>query len=298
MTIRRYATPAAFKHALEERLRAVSERHHTPVHRVRQRLVFDRFLARVFAEFGGAALLKGGAVLELRLSRARTTKDVDLRLTGSPEGLLERLQAAGRRDAGDHLLFEIGPGSHGDVIDGEGLVYEGRRFRAEARLAGKVYGDPFGVDVAFGDVLTGAPDVMEGSDLLDFAGVPRSQLRLYPRETHVAEKLHAYTQTRARENSRVKDLPDLALLAQTGAFHRAALRAALERTFAFRDTHALPRALPPPPSAWDVPYARMARDNGLPWATLAEVLQAAGAFLEPVLTEGGDTWNPELWAWR
>jgi hypothetical protein len=298
MTARRYATPAAFKHALEERLRGVSEKHHTPMHRVRQRLVFDRFLARIFAEFGSAALLKGGAVLELRLARARTTKDVDLRLTGSPEGLLERLQAAGRRDAGDHLLFEIGPGPQGDVMDGEGLVYEGRRFRAEARLAGKVYGDPFGVDVAFGDVLTGTPELIDGSDLLDFAGVPRARLRLYPREAHVAEKLHAYTLPRARENSWVKDLPDLALLAQTGAFHRAALRAALERTFTFRGTHALPRALPPPPASWDAPYARMARDNGLPWVTLAEVFQAASAFLEPVLTEGGADWSPELWAWR
>ena len=50
---------------------------------------------------GAAAILKGGLALELRLDRARTTKDVDLRMVGSPEGILERLQEAGRLDLGD-----------------------------------------------------------------------------------------------------------------------------------------------------------------------------------------------------
>jgi nucleotidyltransferase AbiEii toxin of type IV toxin-antitoxin system len=46
--------------------------------------VFDRLLARVTRVLGKAAMLKGGLVLELRLERARTTRDVDLRLVGSP----------------------------------------------------------------------------------------------------------------------------------------------------------------------------------------------------------------------
>jgi hypothetical protein len=47
---------------------------------------------------GDAATLKGGLVLELRLERARTTKDIDLRLPGSPENVLGKLQEAARRD--------------------------------------------------------------------------------------------------------------------------------------------------------------------------------------------------------
>ena len=47
--------------------------------------MFDRFLARVVQIFGNAVLLKGGLVLELRLERARATKDVDLRLVGSAD---------------------------------------------------------------------------------------------------------------------------------------------------------------------------------------------------------------------
>jgi hypothetical protein len=58
---------------------------------------------------GDAATLKGGLVLELRLERARTTKDIDLRLPGSPENVLGKLQEAARRDLGDFLTFVVGP---------------------------------------------------------------------------------------------------------------------------------------------------------------------------------------------
>lgn len=53
--------------------------------------------------FGEAVMLKGGLVLELRLERARTTKDVDLRLAGSSDDILERLQAAGALDLADFV---------------------------------------------------------------------------------------------------------------------------------------------------------------------------------------------------
>jgi hypothetical protein len=298
VSVRQYKTPAAFKQALETRLQEISRTSGKRLDRLRQQLVFDRFLVRVFAVLGEAVVLKGGIVLELRLVRARATKDVDLRCTGRPELLLEQLREAGRRDAGDHLLFEIGAGPHGDLIDGEGLVYEGRRFRAQARLADKPYGYPFGVDAAFGDVLVGYPEVIEGNDLLAFAGISRSRLRIYPRETHVAEKLHAYTLPRERENSRMKDLPDLALLAQTGTFHGERLRTALEQTFTFRRSHALPGALPSPPASWVKPYEHLARTDGLPWSSLADVHRAASAFLAPVLSSSGETWSPERWAWE
>jgi hypothetical protein len=93
------------------------------------------------------------------------------------------------------------------------MQYDGLRFRAECRLAGKLYGQPFGVDVAFGDPILGEPEVVVAEDVLAFAVITPPTLRLYPIETHIAEKLHAYTMPRSRPNSRVKDLPDIALLA-------------------------------------------------------------------------------------
>ena len=87
---------------------------------------------------------------------------------------------------------------------------------------------PNAADVAFGDPILGEPDTLIAEDVLSCAGITPPTLRLYPVETHLAEKLHAYTMPRARPNSRVKDLPDLALLASAQPIDAKRLRAALE----------------------------------------------------------------------
>jgi hypothetical protein len=297
MTIRSYASPEAFKQALEQRLRA-SARTGAAFARKRQLLVFDRFLARVVAVFGDAATLKGGLVLELRLERARTTKDIDLRMMGSPDHILAKLQEVARHNVGDFMTFEVGPDEDHPEIQNDGMQYDGLRFRAECKLAGKPYGQPFGVDVVFGDPILGEPDIVMAEDTLAFVGIAPPRLRLYPIVTHIAEKLHAYTMPRVRPNSRVKDLPDLALLATAQRIDAARLRQALEQTFGFRKTHSLPAALPAPPPTWTAPYAAMAREDQLAWTTLDEVTKAAKSFLDPVLA--GDVeaiWTPESWTW-
>jgi predicted nucleotidyltransferase component of viral defense system len=297
MTKRTYVSPAAFKQALEQRLRAASGSG-PDLARRRQLLVFDRFLARIVHTFGDAAILKGGLVLELRLSRARTTKDIDLRLVGSPERALERLQQAARLDLGDFLTFEVGPDDDHPNIQSDGMQYDGMRFRADCQLAGKLYGQRFGVDVAFGDPILGEPEVVRADDVLGFVGIDPPALRLYPIETHIAEKLHAYTLPRPRPNSRVKDLPDLALLASIGDLEANRVAEALEQTFMFRKTHALPASLPDPNGAWEAPYAAMAKADELAWPVLAEVTAAAKAFLDPIL--GGERearWDRTSWRW-
>jgi predicted nucleotidyltransferase component of viral defense system len=298
VTVRLYSSPEAFKQALEQRLRAAAQTG-AQLARRRQLLVFDRLLARIAAAFGDTAILKGGLVLELRLERARTTKDVDLRIAGSSRDILGRLQQAGQHDLGDFMRFEIAPDKDHPGIQNEGMQYEGVRFRAECRLAGKLYGQRFGVDVAFGDPMLGEPEVRVAEDVLGFAGISPPALRLYPVETHVAEKLHAYTVPRVHPNTRVKDLPDLALLATAQPLDSRRLRGALEQTFAFRETHPLPAHLPEPPASWEMPYAAMAREDRLGWPGLAEVTAAARAFLDPVLAGGLDAkWSPEAWGWR
>ena len=147
---RTYVSPETFKQALEQRMKSSSKSGFDFARR-RQLLVFDRFLARVVATVGDAATLKGGLVLELRLDRARTTKDVDIRMMGPPDDLLAKLQAAGRLDLGDFMTFEVMPDKDHPEILGDAVHYDGSRFRAECKLAGKPYGQPFGVDVAFGD---------------------------------------------------------------------------------------------------------------------------------------------------
>jgi hypothetical protein len=296
--ILRYATPLAFKQALEQRIKSASTTG-ADFARRRQLLVFDRFLARVASVMGDAVTLKGGLVLEMRLARARTTKDIDLRMMGSAENVLDRLQAAGRLDLGDSMFFEVQPDLDHPEIRNEGMQYDGYRYRAECRLAGAIYSRPFGVDVAFGDPLVGEPDLVTADDILNFAGIAPPTLRLYPVVSHIAEKLHALTMPRARPNTRVRDLPDIALLATTGPIEGAELRLALERTFGFRGTHLLPASVPDPPSFWERPYAAMASDDELIWRTFAEVTAAVSAFLDPVLASAHcGTWEPKHWVWR
>lgn len=298
MNPRTYTSPRSFKEALEQRLRNA-----TPdgkaFARKRQLLVFDRFLARAVSEMGDSLVLKGGLVLELRLDRARTTRDIDLRMMGPSEGFLLRLQNAGRRDLGDFMSFEVGPNPDGAEIDNDGLRYEGFRFRAECRIAGKPYGQPFGVDVVFGEPMFGEPEECFAEDLLGFAGILPPRLRLYPIETHISEKLHALTMPRVRLNSRVKDLPDIALLSGAQAIEARRLRKALEQTFAFRATHPLPKVFPEPPPGWATTYAAMALADGLPWLNLSSVTYAARSFLEPVLAGDLDAvWEPSEAVWR
>ena len=297
MKARKYEMPAAFKAALEQRLRNASPSG-VELARRRQLLVFDRFLARIARVLGNAAMLKGGLVLEIRLEKARTTRDVDLRLVGSPEGALAQLQQAGRLDLGDFMAFEIQPDPQQPAMQFTGERYAGFRYRAECKLAGRLYGQRFGVDVAFADPVLGEPDVVVGEDVLAFAGIQPPRFRLYPVETHLAEKLHAYTLPRERVNSRIKDLPDLALLGTVRTLEAKRLRRALAQTFDFRKTHALPESLPTPPPSWSGAYARMAEEDGLRWRTLDELASAAKAFLDPLL--GGARvarWEPASWAW-
>lgn len=85
-------------------------------------------------------MLKGGLVLELRLDRARTTRDIDLRMMGAPDNVLAKLQEVGRGNLGDFMNFEVRPDDGHPNIQNDGMQYDGLRFRAECKLAGKIYG--------------------------------------------------------------------------------------------------------------------------------------------------------------
>lgn len=253
-------------------------------------------MVRLLDVFGDDIILKGGLVLELRLERARTTKDIDLRLTGSTHGLLERLRRAGQLDKDDHLRFEL---QETRAIEGVGVVYGGQRFKVKGFLANKIYGDPFDLDIALADALTASCDyVQRPLSIEGFAELSSPRWPLYPLTSHIAEKLHAFTLPRSAPNTRVKDLPDLALLAQCEPLESVALRDALGATFAFRNTHALPSSLPAAPTFWAPIYERMVRDDKLPWVSLMDVQEAVASFLDPILAgHAVQCWSPERWAW-
>jgi len=297
VTAGRYATAADFRRALEDRLRA-GARSPVEVASRRQLLAFDRLLVRIEKALGSRALLKGGLALELRMEGARTTADVDLRLAVSPDRVVGALQGALALDPGDFFRFGLVPHPRTPKFAGEGVPYEGLRFRVSCSLADRLFVHPFGLDIGFGDPLVGEIEVRDGPDVLAFAGIAPPRVRLYPVETHIAEKVHAYTLPRARTNSRVKDLPDIALLASSRELSGALLMRAFVTTFGYRASHALPVFLESPPEAWGAPYRALAELDRLRWPDLHTVTRAVRDFLDPVL-DGQDvgTWDPRAWTW-
>jgi len=266
----KYASAAALRNALEERLRKTARKENTDIMRLRRKVAFDRLLARLFHEQTGNMLLKGGYALELRLESARATKDIDLSIKGGTpaesdhsdfsgaEKLQAFLQDAAAHDTGDFFEYVIGAA----VLDLENAPYGGHRFPVEARLAGRMF-IRFNIDLAYGDVWLGSREFVATRDWLGFAGIRPPRIPVISREQQFAEKLHAYTLPRERTNSRVKDLVDLVLLIQMGGMGKARVRKAVEMTFQRRETHPVPKELPDPPELWQRPFNALAKSVGL-----------------------------------
>jgi len=75
------------------------------------------------------------------------------------------------------MTFEVSPDDEHPGIRADGMHYDGLRLRAECKLAGK----RFGVDVAFGDPISGEPELIVVRDGLEFASIARPALRSSPK---------------------------------------------------------------------------------------------------------------------
>lgn len=296
-----YRTPNAFKQALKTRIKARAKKSGRPFNRMLQIVLFERFLARVYAALGDAVILKGGFAMELRLARARTTKDIDMRVEGDLDELVEDLRQEAAQQGDDYLTFELSEEADFEQMLGEQVVYGGRRIKVRAMLAGQPFGEPFRLDLSVADRILLPADRIRGSDILDFAGLEQLEHRVYPEEAHIAEKLHALTlEYDSGPSSRAKDLVDIGLLASHEEFIAGELRNSIAATFEFRDTHSLPVELPAPPGFWRDLYGKMSAEDDLPWRTLDDLHGLCARFLNPLLGGGlADTraWDPQKGAW-
>ena len=215
-----YATPTAFRRALEDRLKEKAKKEELDLQRLMREVSFDRLLARLFARKDAAWILKGGYALELRMKEARATKDIDLALRhslGAEKNLplktmvLEALAESAARDLGDFFSFNIGEA----MLDLDAAPYGGARFPIEARLDGRTF-VRFHLDVGAGDVVLAPFDITHAHDWLAFAGIPGAEFPTISQEQHFAEKLHSYTLLRLTPNSRARDLIDMLLLIGSG----------------------------------------------------------------------------------
>jgi len=294
----KYATPGAFRTALEQRLLTTAREADLPVIRLRKLVVFERLLARLLIVAPDRWLLKGALALDLRLGgRSRTTKDMDLARYDDEEAATADLLAAQAVALGDYFTFAIERTGRLDAaIEGAAV-----RYHVAAALDGRPFEDVI-VDIGFADSLTTAPETLRGPDLLRFAAIDPIAVPAVPIEQHVAEKVHAYTRIYAgeRRSSRVKDLIDLVLIRFAIAFEADRIQGALRATFAQRGTHPLPAALPLPPADWGPAYRRLARGVGLD-PDLRIGFALAAAFLDPILAgtvSDRARWQPLHGAWE
>lgn len=289
----KYPSPVAFRNALEARLKT-QQTDAVGLSRLRKRIVFERLLARIHAVAPDRWVLKGGFALELRLGlQARTTKDVDVDWTLDEPAVTELLLDAADHDLDDHFAFTIERLST-DLAGG------GQRWTVLAELAGREF-ERVAIDIGHDRPPVIAPDSIATSQLLEFAGVAPISVPALAIEQHLAEKLHAYTRRYAgnAQSSRVKDLVDIVVIAQTTPIDGDLLLEAVESIFARRATHDVPRLLEPPPNDWKRPWQALVTHLPAP-PDLDSGFQEADAFWSPVLARkvAESRWDPDDSRWE
>lgn len=257
--------PYSFRKALQTSLQEHSERTGEDINRLRRKVAFDRFLARIFNAEVPSFFVKGGYAMELRISRARTTQDLDLTRLKIKKDINEpvseiihqELQIIGRIDLGDHFTFEIGQ----PQADVENAPYGGSKHSVTAIINHKPFVD-FHLDVGV-DIIINDTESTTGHNWLESWGIPSPTIHMISIPQQFAEKVHAYTFPHPRENTRTKDLVDLILLLNHRERSLQDFQSALKHVFRCRNTHPLPALLPKPPVGWEKDFARMATECGL-----------------------------------
>lgn len=274
-----YATPAAFRAAVEAKLRDRARRLGVPAYIVRRQAALERLLVRLARVAPGRWAVKGGMALETRLGeRARVSVDLDADHIEGGEAARADLQRAAIDDVEDHFAFAL--------VSSEALREAAARLAVRYGLESSLAGRPFeSVQV---DVTIAPPESWDAQParrpgLLIDLGLDQIDLLLVPVERQIAEKLHALTRTyKGGGTTRVRDLVDLQLIRKYEHVDSAALREAIRHVFDRRATHILPGRLPTPPRALGVSYRREAERVGLV-TSLDEAHVALADWLDPVL---------------
>jgi hypothetical protein len=293
----KYATPTAFRTALDQRLKAEAKRTGIALARLRKRIAFELFLRRLVKVAPSRWVLKGAFALDLRLEVAtRPTKDIDLGRDDDTDAAIEDITAAQQLNLDDFFSFAATRTTAFDDTD----EFTAIRFHVRAELAGRTF-EQFIVDIGFTDRFTWTPDTIMTSNLLAFADIAPIEIPAIPLTQHVAEKVHAYTRlygTQQQPSTRPKDLVDVLLISRSESMDAAALSEALERTFEQRARQPLPEALPAPPESWRRPFALLASEVGID-PNLDAAFKQAAAFLNPVLgKQTSERWDPAAMRWQ
>lgn len=167
----------------------------------------------------------------------RPTRDVDFLGYGdsAPDAMLVTFREICAIEVNDGMVFDI-DALRVELIREE-LEYGGLRLRTTGRLAGARI--TVIIDIGFGDAIEPGLDEVNLPVLLD---LPQPRLRVYARETVIAEKFQAMVML-GLANSRMKDFYDVWILSRSYAFDDDRLPRAIAATFERRGT-AIPSEAP------------------------------------------------------
>ncbi len=226
--------------SVRDRLLDLARRRGEDFQLVLTRYGLERLLYRLSqSEYRDRFILKGAMLFSLWDDQPyRATRDVDF--LGFGDSSEDAMRDAFRALC-DVAVTDDGLVLHSDSVRvgpiRDATEYGGMRVTLLGELAGARI--PIQADIGFGDAVTPEPKRIEYPTLLEF---PAPLLRVYPRETVVAEKYQALVHL-AMANSRMKDFYDLWVMAHRFDFDGATLSEAIKNTFARRET-ALPDDTP------------------------------------------------------
>lgn len=289
----RYATPAAFRSALANRLKNSADETQWTVQQLQRQVVYDRLLERLYFVDDGW-IVKGATALLARDLGVRGSLDVDVYRADAQDVAEADLRRAAEIDLDDWFIFTVGVaipiGTNGLRFPVVSIV--GQTTWAEFHL------DLFGTDLR----MTGHPDDVPAIARGIIPSVEQRGYRAYPLADHAADKVAAtYERHGASEypSTRYRDLIDLVTIATRASIDSNALSKALRSEFERRSL-VLPDTFDVPDrELWERGYAAEVGRSFLDVApTLDEALDIVRAFLNPVLSgiaEG--VWNPTKLEW-
>ncbi len=290
-----YATPAAFRRALTDKLTALARESRWELPQLQRQFAYDRLLERLYLMDDGW-IVKGAVALLARDLGVRASVDIDVYRAKRVDAAEADLREAAARDIADWFRFEIGP--RGTI--GEGIT--GVRLHVTAFVGETVWAQ-FRVDLVGSDLnMLGEPDQVAALAEVDMPDVSQRGYRAYPLVDHVADKVAATVQrygTAQRPSTRFRDLVDLVAIAQGASIDaqeqiRAVTSEGERRGIVLPETFDVPdRAL------WESGYAAEANRSLLAAAhTLDEALAVVRPFLDPVLVgTARGAWDHEHGAW-
>jgi predicted nucleotidyltransferase component of viral defense system len=292
---------AHIAHSVRQRLLNIARETGQDYNRILVRYSLERLLYRLsVSEFSDRFILKGAMLFVVWADQQyRATQDLDLLGIGSnsPQQVADSFRQIAEvlpqtPDGMAYISETITAG-----LIREDMKYEGVRIRMDSRLGNARI--PLSIDVGFGDSITPPPTSGQYPVLLE---APAPVLRMYQRETAIAEKLHAMVE-RGVLNSRMKDFADIWYLAQHFDFDGQTLAGAISSTFARRDL-----ALPAEPIAFTAEFAqrddkqtqwkafvRRSSPEGLP-SQFGQVVDGIAVFLGPIVVGlSTDQQMPQRW---